>query len=84
MVRPELVHLPPQYGNNVMTVKLCQSQCKAADFIRAGVEYAGERYYDNSFQNYGVPVTNGCNYSSRISAMLVDANCEFSRQYGLS
>jgi hypothetical protein len=59
----------PQYGNNNVTaVELCQSQCKATGVIRAGVEYAGERCYDNAFQNYRVPVTDGCNYSSSSSA----------------
>jgi len=31
------------YGNgNIMTIELCQSQCKAAGWVLAGVEYGGE------------------------------------------
>jgi hypothetical protein len=64
----------PQYGNkNVMTVELCQSQCKATGFIQSGVEYAGEHYYDNTFQNYRVPMTDSCNYSVAKSSSDVKA-----------
>ncbi|KAE9371531.1 copper radical oxidase [Stipitochalara longipes BDJ] len=51
----------PQYGNNnVMTVEMCQSTCMSAGFILSGVEYGGECYCDNSFQNYGALATDGC------------------------
>ncbi|KAH8900419.1 glyoxal oxidase like protein [Thozetella sp. PMI_491] len=46
--------------NAQMTVALCTAACKAAGYILAGVEYAGECYCDNSIQNGAVPASSGC------------------------
>lgn len=42
-----------------MTVELCTAACLAAGFKLAGVEYAGECYCDNAFQNGGGPAPDG-------------------------
>ncbi|KAI9840491.1 MAG: hypothetical protein M1838_004047 [Thelocarpon superellum] len=47
-------------GSGALTVALCTSACKASGFILAGVEYSGECYCGNSFQNGAAPATSGC------------------------
>lgn len=43
-----------------MTIELCTSACENAGYTLAGVEYAGECYCGNEFQNGGVEAGSGC------------------------
>ncbi|OCL01795.1 WSC-domain-containing protein [Glonium stellatum] len=40
-------------GGSLMTIQLCASACKAAGYLLAGAEYAGQCYCDNTFINGG-------------------------------
>ncbi|TDL23452.1 hypothetical protein BD410DRAFT_838937 [Rickenella mellea] len=52
--------LPTQMGvNGNVSVETCVQACGANNFTIAGVEYAQECYCGNSFQNGGVPATDG-------------------------
>ncbi|MCJ1410361.1 hypothetical protein MMC19_004446 [Ptychographa xylographoides] len=46
-------------GTGALTVALCTSACHAANYIYAGVEYAGECYCGNAFSNGGGPAPDG-------------------------
>lgn len=46
-------------GGGALTVALCTSACQAANYIYAGVEYAGECYCGNAFSNGGGPAPDG-------------------------
>lgn len=46
-------------GAQNMTIENCQAACNAANYNISGVEYSGECYCDNSFQNGGGPAPDG-------------------------
>ncbi|KAL2134895.1 hypothetical protein VTI74DRAFT_10530 [Chaetomium olivicolor] len=46
--------------NAEMTVAKCTAACRAAGYILAGLEYAGECYCGNAIANGGAPATSGC------------------------
>ncbi|KAH6706246.1 WSC domain-containing protein [Leptodontidium sp. MPI-SDFR-AT-0119] len=51
-------------GAGSMTVEACNSVCQDSKYTIAGVEYGGECYCDNSYQNGGGPApdgNSGCN-----------------------
>ncbi|OCL01753.1 carbohydrate-binding WSC, partial [Glonium stellatum] len=48
-----------QYGLPSMTVEICLAACQSAGYILAGVEYNGECYCDNIFENGGGPAPDG-------------------------
>ncbi|KAH8808680.1 glycosyl hydrolase catalytic core-domain-containing protein [Xylogone sp. PMI_703] len=46
-------------GANAMTVELCEQTCQGQGYTLAGLEYGGECYCGNSFQNGGGPAPDG-------------------------
>ncbi|KAF3055332.1 Glucan 1,3-beta-glucosidase [Trichoderma lentiforme] len=46
-------------GASAMSVEACETACKAAGYTIAGVEYSGECWCDNKFENGGGPASDG-------------------------
>ncbi|KAM0253661.1 hypothetical protein ACHAQJ_007173 [Trichoderma viride] len=46
-------------GASAMSIEACETACKSAGYTIAGVEYSGECWCDNKFENGGGPASDG-------------------------